>query len=156
LGEFSLVDHQEFGNLHQELHSLMKDDVRWKQRFENYGKALHQLESAISAYGQDDRELIRAGIIQFFEFTHELAWKVMKDFLEFEGLAGIVGARSATREAFQKGLIEDGQAWMDMLETRNITVHAYDPLIITEAFLQIVNINAGLLRKFHQTMNAYL
>jgi hypothetical protein len=53
-------------------------------------------------------------------------------------------------------LIEEGQAWMDMLETRNITVHAYDPLIITEAFEQIVNINVVLLRKFHQTMLAYL
>ena len=71
-------------------------------------------------------------------------------------MTGIVGSRSATREAFNKGLIEAGQAWMDMLETRNITVHAYDPLIITEAFEQIVNINVGLLRKFHQTMLAYL
>lgn len=115
----------------------MNNDVRWKQRYENYGKALRQLESAILGYANDDRELIRAGIIQYFEFTHELAWKVMKDFLEFEGFTGIVGSRSATREAFNKGLIHDGQVWMDMLETRNITVHAYDSAIIHEAYLQI-------------------
>ncbi len=134
----------------------MNEDVRWKQRFQNYGKALKQLEEAIEDNRADERELIRAGIIQFFEFTHELAWKVMKDFLEYEGMTGIVGSRSATREAFNKGLIEEGQAWMDMLETRNITVHAYDPLIILAAFEQIVNINVILLRKFHQNMLAYL
>jgi nucleotidyltransferase substrate binding protein (TIGR01987 family) len=134
----------------------MKEDIRWKQRFQNYGKALMLLEDAVDANRAADRELIKAGIIQYFEFTHELAWKVMKDFLEYEGMTGIVGSRSATREAFNKGLIEEGQAWMDMLETRNITVHAYDPLIITEAFEQIVNINVVLLRKFHQTMLAYL
>jgi len=134
----------------------MKEDIRWKQRFQNYGKALMLLEEAVDANRSAERELIKAGIIQYFEFTHELAWKVMKDFLEYEGMTGIVGSRSATREAFNKGLIEEGQAWMDMLETRNITVHAYDPLIITEAFEQIVNINVVLLRKFHQTMLAYL
>ena len=134
----------------------MKEDIRWKQRFQNYGKALMLLEEAVDANRTAERELIKAGIIQYFEFTHELAWKVMKDFLEYEGMTGIVGSRSATREAFNKGLIEEGQAWMDMLETRNITVHAYDPLIITEAFEQIVNINVVLLRKLHQTMLAYL
>ena len=134
----------------------MQEDIRWKQRFQNYGKALMLLEEAVDANREADRELIKAGIIHYFEFTHELAWKVMKDFLEYEGMTGIVGSRSATREAFNKGLIEEGQAWMDMLETRNITVHAYDPLIITEAFEQIVNINVVLLRKFHQTMLAYL
>ena len=134
----------------------MQEDIRWKQRFQNYGKALMLLEEAVDANRTAERELIKAGIIQYFEFTHELAWKVMKDFLEYEGMTGIVGSRSATREAFNKGLIEEGQAWMDMLETRNITVHAYDPLIITEAFEQIVNINLVLLRKFHQTMLAYL
>ncbi len=131
-------------------------DIRWKQRFQNYGKALYQLEQAIETYQNDERELIRAGIIQYFEFTHEQAWKVMKDFLEYEGMAGIVGSRSATREAFQKGLIEEGQAWMDMLETRNITVHAYDPKIITAAYEQIIGINIRLLRLFYQTMNKYL
>lgn len=131
-------------------------DIRWKQRFQNYGKALLQLEQAVETYRNDERELIRAGIIQYFEFTHELAWKVMKDFLEYEGMTGIVGSRSATREAFQKGLIEEGQPWMDMLETRNITVHAYDPQIITEAYEQIVKINIRLLSTFYQTMNRFL
>ncbi len=133
-----------------------QNDIRWKQRFQNYGKALYQLEQAIETYQNDERELIRAGIIQYFEFTHEQAWKVMKDFLEYEGMAGIVGSRSATREAFQKGLIEEGQAWMDMLETRNITVHAYDPKIITAAYEQIIGINIRLLRLFYQTMNKFL
>jgi hypothetical protein len=63
----------------------MKEDIRWKQRFQNYGKALMLLEEAVDANRAADRELIKAGIIQYFEFTHELAWKVMKDFLESQG-----------------------------------------------------------------------
>jgi nucleotidyltransferase substrate binding protein (TIGR01987 family) len=144
------------GEIARRIPFIMQEDIRWKQRFQNYGKALMLLEEAVDANRAADRELIKAGIIQYFEFTHELAWKVMKDFLEYEGMTGIVGSRSATREAFNKGLIEEGQAWMDMMETRNIIVFAYDPLIITEAFEQIVNINVVLLRKFHQTMLAYL
>jgi nucleotidyltransferase substrate binding protein (TIGR01987 family) len=70
-------------------------------------------------------------------------------------MTGIVGPRSATREAFQKGLIEEGQAWMDMIETRNITVHAYDPQVIVAAYEQIITINIRLLRSFYETMNRF-
>jgi nucleotidyltransferase substrate binding protein (TIGR01987 family) len=63
--------------------------------------------------------LIKEGIIQRFEFTHELAWKVLKDYLEYDGFQNISGSRTTTKEAFNKGLITDGQTWMDMIVVAN-------------------------------------
>ena len=66
------------------------------------------------------------GLIQGFEFTHELAWNVLKDYLELEGIQGLIGSRSTVREAFKRGLIRDGEAWMDMIEKRNLSSHTYN------------------------------
>lgn len=77
----------------------MSEDIRWKQRYQNYLKALSQLTSALSAHDETAKSLIKGGILQRFEFTHELAWKVMKDYLEYEGHQGIAGSRSASRLA---------------------------------------------------------
>lgn len=63
----------------------MNDDIRWKQRFSNFKKAFLQLKQAVETYDDSAEDIIKEGIIQRFEFTHELAWKVMKDFLEYEG-----------------------------------------------------------------------
>ncbi len=71
-------------------------------------------------------ELEQQGLIQRFEFTHELAWKVLKDYLEEQGFVGIIGSKNATRDAFKEGLLEDGQVWMDMIQARNETSHTYD------------------------------
>lgn len=84
----------------------MEEDIRWKQRFENYLKALGQLQKFIAKGNLN--ELEEQGLIQAFEFTHELAWNVMKDYFEYQGNTTITGSRDATREAFQKGLIQDG------------------------------------------------
>lgn len=130
----------------------MELDIRWKQRFANYEKALKQLTEAVNEHNSTNSPLIKEGIIQRFEFTHELAWKVMKDYLEYEGLQGIVGSRSATKEAFNKGLIEDGQIWMDMLETRNKTVHTYMENILNEEFTKITNLYTPLFILFSERM----
>lgn len=71
-------------------------------------------------------ELEQQGLIQAFEFTHELAWKTLKDFLESRGTINLFGSKDATRGAFAAGLIEDGQRWMDMIEDRNKSTHTYD------------------------------
>ena len=105
----------------------MPDDIRWKQRFDNYKRALHQLTQAVLLLKQRPlSDLEQQGIIQGFEFTHELAWNVLKDYLEYEGIQGLVGSRSAVREAFKRGLISDGEAWMDMIEKRNLSSHTYN------------------------------
>ena len=103
-------------------------DIRWKQRFNNYTQALQTLRRAVELSRQRDlSELEEQGLIQGFEFTHELAWNVLKDYLEEQGVIGIIGSKNATREAFKNGLIGDGQTWMDMIKARNLTSHTYNP-----------------------------
>jgi nucleotidyltransferase substrate binding protein (TIGR01987 family) len=103
------------------------EDIRWKQRFYNYKKALASLKSAVElATTRDLTDLEKQGMIQGFEFTFEMAWNVMKDYLEEQGIIGIIGSKGAIRHALNKGLIEDGQIWMDMIRDRNLAAHTYD------------------------------
>lgn len=105
----------------------MGTDIRWQQRFDNFGRALQQLTLGVElAATRPLSDLEKQGLIQGFEYTHELAWKVLKDYLEYEGVHGIVGSRGAVREAFRRGLIADGEAWMDMIDKRNLTSHTYN------------------------------
>ena len=102
-------------------------DIRWIQRFNNYVKALSQLRQAVTLAQQRPlSKLEEQGLIQAFEFTHELAWNTLKDFLESRGVQNLYGSKDATREAFKTGLIENGEAWMDMIQSRNLTSHTYD------------------------------
>ena len=102
-------------------------DIRWHQRLENYEKALAQLNNAVELSKQRKlSDLEQQGLIQSFEFTHELAWNVMKDFFFYQGNSEIRGSRDATRAAFKAGLIEEGVIWMNMIISRNTTTHTYD------------------------------
>jgi nucleotidyltransferase substrate binding protein (TIGR01987 family) len=102
-------------------------DVRWRQRLQSFRKAFGQLSKAAAIAGQRElSDLERQGLIQAFEFTHELAWNTLKDFLESRGAAGLYGSKDATREAFAKGLIEKGETWMAMIQSRNRTSHTYN------------------------------
>lgn len=133
----------------------MKPDIRWEQRFYNYELALNHLRFAINEV-KNPSDLEKEGTIQRFEFSHELAWKVMKDFLEYEGIIGIIGSRSATREAFNKGLISDGQIWMDMIESRNRTVHTYVEEILDKEYHLIVHDYYPRLEAFRVKMKSFL
>lgn len=112
----------------------MRDpDVRWIQRFNHYLQALTQLREAVTLAQQRPlSKLEEQGLIQAFEFTHELAWNTLKDFLEHRGVQNLYGSRDATREAFKTGLIENGETWMDMVKSRNLTSHTYDEKTATE------------------------
>jgi nucleotidyltransferase substrate binding protein (TIGR01987 family) len=102
-------------------------DVRWRQRFQNFRKAFNQLtKAAVLAQQRQLSDLEQQGLIQAFEFTHELAWNTIKDFLESRGRLNLFGSKDATREAFAAGLIENGDVWMEMVENRNETTHTYD------------------------------
>lgn len=115
-------------------------DVRWKQRFDNYQRALHQLTLAIQLTEQRHlSDLEQQGLIQGFEFTHELAWNVLKDYLEMEGIQGLVGSRSTAREAFKRGLVSDGEVWMDMIEKRNLSSHTYNQTVAKALAAAIVD-----------------
>jgi nucleotidyltransferase substrate binding protein (TIGR01987 family) len=105
----------------------MIEDIRWKQRFSNYLKALQTLAEAVELAQQRPlTKLEQQGLIQGFEFTHELAWNVLKDYLDAQGFVGLVGSKNATRQAFKDALIHDGDAWMDMIKARNLTSHTYN------------------------------
>lgn len=117
----------------------MSEDIRWKQRFDNYARVLRQLDSAVALAGTRMlSDLEKQGLIQGFEYTHELAWNVLKDYLEHEGIVGIVGSRGAVREAFRRGLITDGEAWMAMIEKRNLSSHTYNLDTANELCAQII------------------
>jgi nucleotidyltransferase substrate binding protein (TIGR01987 family) len=115
------------GEMIQEKGDCMPEDIRWKQRFDNYLRAFQTLRRAVELAAQRDlSELEQQGLVQGFEFTHELAWKVLKDYLEEQGVAGIIGSKNATREAFKNGLIDDGEAWMEMIKAHNLSSHTYN------------------------------
>ena len=105
-------------------------DIRWIQRFDNYRRALAKLGQAVDIiadkmdWGDDIDELLKEGLIQRFEYTHELAWNVMKNYAEYQGYTDIRGSRDAFRKALQMGIIDDSE-WMDSIEDRNLTSHSY-------------------------------
>lgn len=102
-------------------------DIGWRQRLDQYGKALAVLGEAVDLYRQRPLTRIeKLGAVKAFEFTHELAWNLMKDFFAWQGNTMIMGSRDATREAFARGLIEDGETWMAMIPSRNQTAHTYN------------------------------
>jgi nucleotidyltransferase substrate binding protein (TIGR01987 family) len=130
-------------------------DIRWQQRLANYAKALEQLANAVATSQlRPLSDLEKQGLIQAFEFTHELAWNVMKDYFAYQGNPGITGSRDAAREAFQKGLIEDGDGWMEMIRSRNQTSHTYQQKIADEIAGHIVAQYFPLFEQFLRKMDS--
>ncbi len=112
-------------------------DIRWKQRFQNYEKAMGYLEQALQIPNPDIVQ--KAGIIQFFEMSFELAWNMVKDYLEDQGFVDIKSPRGALKKAFEMNILENGHDWMDLLQDRNLTAHTYDEQKATEMELLIQN-----------------
>lgn len=106
---------------------MSQQDIRWQQRLAHYQRALAKLLDGVRLAQQRSlSELEQQGLIQAFEYTHELAWKTLKDFLESRGVRNLYGSRDTTREAFKQGLLENGEIWMKMIESRNLTSHTYN------------------------------
>ena len=115
----------------------MEDNLtRCRQRFSNYEKSLNHLKTTVEKEILNDIE--KAGLIQFFEVSFELAWKVMKDFLTAEGFE-VKSPRASIKTAFEYGLIEDGALWLEALEKRNLASHTYDDNILEELEDLIIN-----------------
>lgn len=103
---------------------MAEKDIRWIQRFRNFTKSMRYLEQALQI---DHPDIVqKAGIIQFFEMSFELAWNMMKDYLEEQGFIDVKSPRSALKKAFELNILENGHDWMDLLQDRNLTVHTYD------------------------------
>ena len=114
----------------------MTHDIRWIQRFSNYKKALSQLRKFIDK--GELNELEEQGLIQSFEYTYELAWNVIKDYYQHQGVSNIQGSRDAFRIAFNRELLSDGDVWMKMIESRIQTSHTYHEEIAAEIAEAIV------------------
>lgn len=132
------------------------DDVRWKQRFHNYQRALATLRRGLDTQKERElSELERAGLIQSFAFTQELSWKVLKDFIEYSGGGErIFGSRDAIRQAFNRGLISDGETWMDMIRARNLSSHTYEEADSVRLARDITNRFAPCFSALEATLNA--
>lgn len=107
----------------------MNQDVRWKQRLDNFRKAFSQLTEFIEKPELNKFE--QQGLIQCFEYSFELAWKTMKDYLEEQGFS-IKSPRMAIQTGFQIQLLQDGHTWIDALEKRNLMAHTYDENLTNE------------------------
>ena len=124
-------------------------DIRWHQRLANYEKAFSRLAAAVELASQRPlSDLEKQGLIQAFEFTHELAWNVMKDYFAWQGTVDITGSRDATRESFSKGLVADGEGWREMIRSRNQTSHTYNEEVANEIAARITGQYAPLFQAF--------
>lgn len=128
-------------------------DIRWKQRFANYKKAFTQLTQFIDKEQLNDME--KQGLVKAFEYTYELAWNVMKDYFTYEQAEeSIYGSRDAIRLAFRRGLILDGENWMDMVQSRIKSSHTYNEDTANEITAKIINIYYQLFKQFLAKMQS--
>jgi nucleotidyltransferase substrate binding protein (TIGR01987 family) len=135
----------------------MKKSIRWVERLENFKSALQQLQNAVElANTKPLSDLEKQGVIQAFEFTHELAWNVLKDYFEYQGTTSITGSRDASREAFNKGLITSGDIWMEMIKSRNLTSHTYNLKIADEIVSKALNEYVSAFSELLKKMSALL
>jgi len=124
-------------------------DVRWKQRLDNFRKAISQLKEFIEKPELNKFE--KQGLIQCFEYTFELAWKTMKDYLKEQGFS-IKSPRMAIQTGFQIQLLKDGHVWIDALEKRNLMAHTYDENLTNEAEKLIRTTYYGMLQELFATL----
>lgn len=129
-------------------------DIRWKQRFQNYTKALSYLEQGLQIPNPDIVQ--KAGIIQFFEMSFELAWKLVKDYLENQGFIDVKSPRSALKKAFEINMLENGHDWMNLLQDRNLTAHTYDEEKAADMEQLIQTKYFPLLKTLHHTFKQKL
>ena len=126
-------------------------EIRWKQRFDNFTKALAQLEQACQRGDYSDLE--RAGLVQMFEFSFDLAWKTLKDLLFFEGYDAKT-PREVIRASFEVTLLsaDDAEILLDALNKRNLLSHTYEAATALEAEVLITRQYTPLLVRLRDTL----
>ncbi len=126
-------------------------DIRWHQRFTSYNKAYSQLEKYVAQ--EDHNELEEQGLIKSFEYTYELAWKTLQDLLKEKGYKNIIGPKPVIEQCFQDGYIADGEAWMRMHTSRNLTSHTYDQETAEEIVEKIKAEYYNLFKTLHKKLS---
>ncbi len=131
-------------------------DIRWIQRFNHFKNAFTQIEEAVELAQQRPLSKLEGqGLIQAFEYTHELAWNTLKDLLQSRGVRNLYGSKDATREAFKVGLLKNGQTWMDMVRDRNLTSHTYNEETANAIVSAILDRYVAEFVTFRQTMEGF-
>lgn len=134
---------------------MSTEKTRWEQKLESYTKALTRLVKVVNESKKRQlNEFELDCIVQRFEFTHEVAWKLIKSYAEYQGDNEIAGSRDATRWAFENHLVLDGQVWMNMIRSRNDTSHQYDGVIAEQTISQIVDNYCPAMIALHERMTA--
>ena len=129
------------------------DDIRWIQRFDSFNNALKKLIDVVDNKRIDElSDLEKEGLIQRFEYTSELSWKVLKDLLEYKGYDGISGQNPVLKQSFEDGLIDDHDAWRRLIKSRNITSHVYGESQVEEIVENIYVEYSPLLKKLKQRL----
>jgi nucleotidyltransferase substrate binding protein (TIGR01987 family) len=129
-----------------------KEDVRWIQRFGHFEKALGRLRRFIELGALNEFE--EQGLIQAFEYTYELAWNTLKDYFEAQGETNLPGSRDTFRLAFKRGVIEDGETWMDMIVSRTLTSHTYNEDIAKKVAADILKRYFPEFEKLHTQLKS--
>ena len=122
-------------------------EIRWRQRFQNYEKAFIQLSDAVSQLDQLST-LEKEGLVQRFEYTFELGWKTLKDFLESKNVE-VKFTRDVIKGSFKTELLDDGEIWLEMLEKRNLMAHTYDEVIFRSVLNDIESRYFDQLKKIY-------
>ena len=131
-----------------------QSDIRWKQRLATFRTALDRLKEVVEL--QKSRALTpleKDGMVQRFEYTQELAWKVLKNYLEYQGTERLGGSRDTIRQAYSMGLIQNTEPWFDMLESRNETAHVYDEDTETDVIDKVTKTYLPILSDLLETLN---
>ncbi len=135
----------------------MNNEIRWQQRFQNFENAFNTLTRIISRYeSTPDDEVVKMALVQAFEFSYELAWNCMKDFLENEGFTEVKNSKQAIRTAFQAELILDAEGWMTAIQKRNLASHSYNDIILEETVEYIKDEFYPIVSKLYQDLKNQL
>ena len=139
----------------------MNNPLRWKQRFENFERALEVFQARAEECRENPRgseyyEAFHMALIHSFEILIELSWKTLKDYLENEGYNDVQNGKRAIRRAFQDGIVQEGETWMEALEKRNLTVHTYQEEILEEVTEFLLGDFSPIVRDLHQRLKVSL
>jgi nucleotidyltransferase substrate binding protein (TIGR01987 family) len=119
----------------------MTEDIRYIQRLTNYHKALEILKEGIDlSHSCPLSNIEKLGLIKAFEFTYELSWNLLRDYSLYPGYHNIRGSHDAIRQAISMDLISDGETWMEMLESRNLTSNTYDEKTADDILEKIITL----------------
>lgn len=110
---------------------------RWSEKIKDLENAVSRLDEAIKDSKKIELSTLKDGVIQRFEFTLELSWKILKTYLMNEGIDCVNTPKSVVREAYKAGIIKNGEIWIEMIDDRNLTTHIYSQSMADDIYLRI-------------------